>query len=773
MAVLVALVGGTGRAQAVGGTYRVSAGGDQNWSPTSGATDQTASDPIEVTGTMVGTGGAVGSVDYHVASGPGIVRTRLAGVVTVPSNLAYPFNPSTQAVSTTELTVSGPSGEITTSVNVHVDGVIETPVCGTELPCGALGVHIEIGPFVRVSEFDTLPETRANGLGLAFDPVPGGYRVHGDVTSAPLVLPTNQPVPITIVLNLSGRFAGRSAPSTFAGDFDDPAKGYQVSFAPSGPVLNDIPAGYTVSGPSVTDNHWTNPFAPPSGDVVVSDCADPTLAQLTTVHGSLVIRNLPGCTGISLSNLTRVDGDLLIEGNPHLSSIGVGGAAGSVTIGGDLDISGNSGTTVIDAGAGSVGGSIDISGNTGTMVIDAGAGSVGGSIDISGNTGTTVIDAGAGSVGGSVTIEDNGDAIVNVDVDSVGGDLTLETAGDTASATTGGGTTDVTILGGTAAMHVVLPAGTFDQPVAFTITRTSDAPPEVGTASDGAPAQIDPIMGYRFAFAVPTLDADAQLTFTVDLAQLDAVGRATLLDAIGAGTGTVAVKGDDPGATYHALAQCTGTQTPAADGCAAVTLLKADGAPASSNDAPAFARFDGVAGHFSSYAVVHVLPLDTTPPVVTVPASIAVDATGPLGAHVTYAASARDDRDPSPSLVCTPASGGIFPIGDTDVACTATDGTGNAATARLVVHVRGAGEQIMRLVDKTAAFLDLPALRPALRVALQSTVDAILAKRPRSACRALEVYVAIVRSAPVRALTPAERSELIADAVRIEAVIGC
>ena len=86
-----------------------------------------------------------------------------------------------------------------------------------------------------------------------------------------------------------------------------------MSFDPAKPVLNDIPAGYTVSGPNVVDNHWTDPFAPPSGDVVVTSCAQ--LAQLTVVHGNLVIRNLAGCPTISLPNLTRVDGDIIIEGD--------------------------------------------------------------------------------------------------------------------------------------------------------------------------------------------------------------------------------------------------------------------------------------------------------------------------------------------------------------------------------------------------------------------------------------------------------------------------
>src|SRR5262249_49809117 len=49
---------------------------------------------------------------------------------------------------------------------------------------------------------------------------------------------------------------------------------YQVSFAPTGPVLNDIPAGYTVSGPNVVNNRWTDPLAS-SGP---ADTTPPTVA---------------------------------------------------------------------------------------------------------------------------------------------------------------------------------------------------------------------------------------------------------------------------------------------------------------------------------------------------------------------------------------------------------------------------------------------------------------------------------------------------------------
>ena len=312
-------------------------------------------------------------------------------------------------------------------------------------------------------------------------------------------------------------------------------------------------------------------------------------------------------------------------------------------------------------------------------------------------------------------------------------------------------------------MHVGLPKEAFAQPVGFTITRRFD----------GDPAAIDPIAGYEFPFDVPTLDADAQLSFVVDLPELDAAGRADPLNALGSGTATIVGKGDAPGSVYQAFPVCSGSQTPAADACVAIAYLAAEGSPTTGN--PAFVRFDGVVGHFSTYAValVRAIATDVTPPVVTVPANTIVDATGPAGANVTYSASAADDRDPSPSLVCAPVSGGVFPVGTTTVACTATDVAGNSASATFAVHVRSAGEQIVRLIDETLADLDLPSLRPALKAALQSAADALVARRPALACRALNPYIAAVRSAPARAFTAAEKAILIADAVWIKAVIGC
>ncbi|MEA2217713.1 MAG: hypothetical protein QOJ35_339 [Solirubrobacteraceae bacterium] len=79
-------------------------------------------------------------------------------------------------------------------------------------------------------------------------------------------------------------------------------------------------------------------------------------------------------------------------------------------------------------------------------------------------------------------------------------------------------------------------------------------------------------------------------------------------------------------------------------------------------------------------------PPDTTPPQIATPANITVEATGPSGAVVSYAAPATDNVAVQTSG-CVPASGNVFPIGTTTVACTATDTSANTTMATFTVRV--------------------------------------------------------------------------------------
>jgi hypothetical protein len=87
----------------------------------------------------------------------------------------------------------------------------------------------------------------------------------------------------------------------------------------------------------------------------------------------------------------------------------------------------------------------------------------------------------------------------------------------------------------------------------------------------------------------------------------------------------------------------------------------------------------------SSFTVTIV---DTTPPALTLPANMIVEATGPSGAAATFSASAQDLVSGSVLVKCTPPTGSTFPITTTIVACSAQDAAGNTANGSFSVTVQ-------------------------------------------------------------------------------------
>ncbi len=76
-------------------------------------------------------------------------------------------------------------------------------------------------------------------------------------------------------------------------------------------------------------------------------------------------------------------------------------------------------------------------------------------------------------------------------------------------------------------------------------------------------------------------------------------------------------------------------------------------------------------------------------PVITLPPMV-VAATGPSGAVVSYpvpSAMNNNNTSSQSSLVCSPPSGSVFPIGNTIVRCTATNSNNNNSTATFTVQV--------------------------------------------------------------------------------------
>jgi MYXO-CTERM domain-containing protein len=144
----------------------------------------------------------------------------------------------------------------------------------------------------------------------------------------------------------------------------------------------------------------------------------------------------------------------------------------------------------------------------------------------------------------------------------------------------------------------------------------------------------------------------------------------------------------------------TGMEPWVSDGTAAGTLLLQDLAPGARGSVPGEYVRAGNRLFFFAEDDTHgrepwVRPLtdlaDTTPPTVTCPASVVVEATGPSGATVMYPPASGTDNNRSaglPTLAYSHPSGGTFPVGLTPVTVTATDKAGNTATCSFQVTVR-------------------------------------------------------------------------------------
>jgi HYR domain len=96
------------------------------------------------------------------------------------------------------------------------------------------------------------------------------------------------------------------------------------------------------------------------------------------------------------------------------------------------------------------------------------------------------------------------------------------------------------------------------------------------------------------------------------------------------------------------------------------------------------------AGNVSPTGSFTVTVRDTTPPTVVPHTDVIRPQESPQGAVVAYTLpAAQDAADPSPVVHCDPGSGSLFPIGETEVTCTATDAanlTSQPATFNVIVQ---------------------------------------------------------------------------------------
>jgi hypothetical protein len=164
---------------------------------------------------------------------------------------------------------------------------------------------------------------------------------------------------------------------------------------------------------------------------------------------------------------------------------------------------------------------------------------------------------------------------------------------------------------------------------------------------------------------------------------------------------------------------------------------------------------------------------DNTLPVITCPASKVVNAACPTGATVTYTAPTVTDNCSVVSIVNVGlASGSVFPIGDSTVTSTATDSSNNQATCSFTFHVKGAQEQLNDLIRLVNGLpVNSRTKQPWARQLGEVLSHGLMSK---TSCNELSKFITMVQNAQkTKKLTPAQATQLLNAANRIQAVTGC
>jgi hypothetical protein len=167
---------------------------------------------------------------------------------------------------------------------------------------------------------------------------------------------------------------------------------------------------------------------------------------------------------------------------------------------------------------------------------------------------------------------------------------------------------------------------------------------------------------------------------------------------------------------------------------------------------------------------------DTTAPVIQIPADIAVAATSPAGATVSFTATATDAVDGTDVVSCGPSSGTTFAVGQTTVTCTAGDGAGNQAASQsfsvFVTATQTHSDDVHALLDIDTVMKGLGLSRPVEQDLHRSLIDAATADVHGDAlatCQAFDTFTAAASAQ----LTPGQLATLTPSIDAARTTLGC
>jgi HYR domain-containing protein len=172
-------------------------------------------------------------------------------------------------------------------------------------------------------------------------------------------------------------------------------------------------------------------------------------------------------------------------------------------------------------------------------------------------------------------------------------------------------------------------------------------------------------------------------------------------------------------------------------------------------------------------ATQSVTVMDESAPVFDVMPAMTVNATMPSGAVVSFAPHATDNVGVVGPLVCSLASGSVFPIGQSTVNCVAKDAAGNEGHVSFVVTVLGAHDQIGNLMAKVTALNLEPGVANPMLNQLQTAYRNPGNGDSHVACVKMGDFLNMLLG--TRGNFPMQKSNAVLadDARRIMAVMGC
>lgn len=243
----------------------------------------------------------------------------------------------------------------------------------------------------------------------------------------------------------------------------------------------------------------------------------------------------------------------------------------------------------------------------------------------------------------------------------------------------------------------------------FTVTVVDTTPPTLSlpgnltleaTGPDGAVATYT-------ATAHDVVSGDVAVTFTISSGSIFPLGTTTVTGSATDAAGNTATASftvtvvDTSAPTLSlpgnlmleatgpdgAVANFTVTAHDIVSGDVAVKISIPSGSTFPLGSTTVTATASDAAGNMATGSFI-VTVRDTTPPSLTLPGNLVVEATGPSGAMATFTASAQDVVSGNVRVVLNPASGSTFPLGTTTITATATDAAGNIATGSFTVTVR-------------------------------------------------------------------------------------